>query len=130
MIYGLVLVVHVILCFLLIAIILVQGGRGGLGEALAGSASQSLFGGSANVFMTKVTAFAGGLFMATCLSLAALSTARGKSVIEQFPEALPGALPGIPGAGPMIPSPAPSSNATPAAPQPVAPPSDQKVPAN
>lgn len=116
MIYGVVLVVHVVLCFALIAIILVQGGRGGMGEALAGAATQSLFGGGANVFMTKVTALAGGLFMVTCLSLAMLSTARGKSVIEQFPQAIPGILPGIPSTEPEAGIPAPQEPAaTPAA---------------
>ena len=35
-VYGLVLVVHLLLCFVLIGVILLQGGRGGLSEALGG----------------------------------------------------------------------------------------------
>ncbi len=98
MIYGTVLVIHVIVALFLIGVILVQGGRGGLGEALGGAAAQSLFGGGANIVMTKVTAVAATMFMVTCLSLAALSTARGKSVIDQIPltaEGLPFGL-GLP----------------------------------
>lgn len=90
MIYGLVLIIHLLVCFLLIAIILVQGGRGGMADAFGGSGSQSLFGGGANTVMTKVTAAGGGIFMVTCLALAIASTARGRSVIEQVPTALPG----------------------------------------
>ena len=100
MIFGLVLTVHVILSLFLIAIILLQGGRGGLGEALGGAAAQSLFGGGANTVMTKITAVGAGLFMVTCLSLAILSTARGRSVIDQMPitsRELPLPLPQVPG---------------------------------
>lgn len=83
--YGLVLVVHVLVVLFLIGVILLQGGRGGMGEALGGAAAQSLFGGGANTVMTKVTSVVAGLFIVTCLSLAALSTARGRSVMEQLP---------------------------------------------
>ena len=96
MMYGLVLTVHVLLALFMIIIILLQGGRGGLGETLGGAAAQSLFGGSANIVMTKITAVCAGLFMVTCLSLAGLSTARGRSVIDRLPmtpDQLPAALP-------------------------------------
>ena len=116
MIYGLVLVIHVIVAFFLVGVILLQGGRGGLGEALGGAAAQSLFGGGANTVMTRITAVGAGLFMVTCLSLAALSTAHGRSVMDQLPmspEDLPAALPQLP----AEPSSAPSStNQAPAAP--------------
>ena len=82
--YALILILHVVVCFLLITVILVQGGRGGMAEALGGSGSQSLFGGGANVVMTKVTAVGAAIFMVTCVSLALLSTHRGRSVIEQM----------------------------------------------
>ncbi len=90
--YYFVLSVHVSVCIILIGIILVQGGRGGLGEALGGGGSQSLFGGGTNVLIAKVTAIGGGLFFVTCLTLAVLSTARGRSVIEKIPAVLPDAL--------------------------------------
>ena len=97
MLFGLVLVVHILVALFLIGVILLQGGRGGLGEALGGAAAQSLFGGGANVVMTKITAAVAALFMITCLSLAALSTAKGQSVIDRLPvspDELPIALPG------------------------------------
>ena len=91
--YGLVIVVHVLVSLVLIIIILVQGGRGGMAETLGGSAAQSLFGGGANVVMTRVTAIGAGLFMVTCLTLAVLSSQRGRSVIDQMPMTLPAGLP-------------------------------------
>ena len=96
MMYGLVLAVHILIALFLIAVILLQGGRGGLGEALGGAAAQSLFGGGANTVMTKITAVCAGMFMVTCLSLAALSSQRGQSVIDRLPATeaeIPSALP-------------------------------------
>jgi len=91
--YALVLLVHVIVCLFLIAVILVQGGRGGLSEAMGGAAAQSLFGGGVTTVLTRVTTVCAGLFVITCLSLAYLSTQRGRSVIEQIPMSAPGVLP-------------------------------------
>ena len=120
--FILVLSIHVLVALFLIAVILLQGGRGGLGEALGGAAAQSLFGGAANTVMTRLTTVCAALFMITCLSLAMLSTARGRSVIERLP-ALPTQLP-LPNApattrsapsAPMSPSTAPASSTMPAA---------------
>ena len=131
MIYGLVLVLHVLVALFLIGVILLQGGRGGLGEALGGAAAQSLFGGGANTVMTKLTAVVAGLFMATCVSLAILSSRQGQSVIDRLPASasdLPLPFP-TPGAAPTTqqgpaapitpgraPSEAPAMNPAPAAP--------------
>ena len=133
MLFGLVVLVHVLIALFLIGVILLQGGRGGLGEALGGAAAQSLFGGGANTVMTRLTSICAGLFMVTCLSLAGLSTARGRSVIDRLPmsvDELPGVLPGEAG-GPSAPIPTtagepearPSPAAPPQAPAPAAPPS-------
>ena len=106
MLFILVLVIHILVALFLIGVILLQGGRGGLGEALGGAAAQSLFGGGANVVMTKITAVVAGLFMVTCLSLAALSTAKGQSVIDRLPvspDQLPAAFPQAPGPLPATP---------------------------
>lgn len=121
MMYSLVIVVHVLVSLVLIIIILVQGGRGGMAETLGGSAAQSLFGGGANVVMTRVTAIGAGLFMVTCLTLAVLSSQRGRSVIDQVPMTLPGGLPSPANAGP---SPVSREEASPPRPsaEPVAPP--------
>lgn len=119
MIYGLVLVLHVLVALFLIGVVLLQGGRGGLGEALGGAAVQSLFGGGANTVMAKLTAVVAGIFMVTCLSLAALSTARGRSVIDQLPlvspEQLPAVLPNT-GAQSAVPDVTPSQPQQPPAP--------------
>lgn len=116
--FGVLLVVHILLSVFLIVIILLQGGRGGLGEALGGAAVQSLFGGGANLVMTKITAACAGLFMVTCLSLAALSTARGRSVIERLPAGLPETLPeSVAGVvATTAPSASPAQDAAPASP--------------
>ena len=91
--YGLVMAVHVLASLLLIGIILVQGGRGGLSDVMGGGAAQSLFGGGAATALTRITAICAAIFGITCLSLAYLSTIRGRSVIEQTPASLPAALP-------------------------------------
>ena len=126
--YALVLIVHVIVALFLVGVILLQGGRGGLGEAMGGAAAQSLFGGGANTVMSRITAVAAGMFMVTCLSLAALSTRRGRSIIEQMPatvDQLPATLPVGPepaapaSVQPPAPSaPAPAASAAPATPAP------------
>ena len=85
MVYNVILVVHVVIAIALVGTILIQGGRGGLGETLGGSGASSLFGGGANVVMTKITAVGALVFMMTCLTLAAISTSRGRSVIERIP---------------------------------------------
>ena len=121
--YGLILVIHVLVALFLIIVILLQGGRGGLGETLGGAAAQSLFGGGANTVMTKVTAICAALFMVTCLSLAVLSTsAKSRSVIDRMPTATPGALPTLP----QLPAPEeapqpPTPSSTPSAPSSTAP---------
>ncbi len=126
MLYALVLVIHVVVSCFLVIVILLQGGRGGLGEALGGSGTQSLFGGGANLVMTKITAVVGTLFMVTCLSLAALSTAQGRSVIDRLPasiDQLPFSLPQTGGLPPVEPQPGPEEAAPsqPSQPSPAAP---------
>jgi len=126
MAYGLILVIHIFVAFFLIVVILLQGGRGGLGETMGGAAAQSLFGGGANTVMTKLTAVIASLFMVTCLSLAILSTKQNTSVVDRLPASvnqLPMALP--PPAEPVAPQPAKPSPAAP-----VAPPASTAVPSS
>ena len=114
--YVPILILHVVVCLLLIAVILVQGGRGGMAETLGGSGSQSLFGGGANVVMSKVTATGAAVFMLTCVSLALLSTHRGRSVIERTRMA-----PMPSGAAGFLPPTEPVASEEPAAARPAAP---------
>lgn len=97
------LIIHLIVCFFLIFIVLVQSGKGAeLGAAFGGS-SQTMFGArGAATFFSKMTTVAAVVFMLTSLSLAVLSV-RGGSVVKKVPVATEQkAIPQIPeGAGPL-----------------------------
>jgi preprotein translocase subunit SecG len=74
---GLVLtIVHVIVCFALIMIVLLQTGKGAdMGAAFGAGSSQTLFGSSgASTFLTKATTGAAIVFMLTCLALAYMAS--------------------------------------------------------
>jgi preprotein translocase subunit SecG len=78
-----IIIVHVIVCFFLIFIVLIQSGKGAeLGAAFGGS-SQTLFGarGAATIF-SKLTTGAAIVFMLTSLLLAVV-TSKGGSVVRQ-----------------------------------------------
>ena len=82
MLYPLVLVVHIFVCFILVGVILLQAGRGGgLAEAFGGTA-QSLFGTRGAVYLTRATTTCAVIFMLTSLGLAFLSAQRGRSLME------------------------------------------------
>ena len=66
---------------------------GTMAVTMGGAAAQSLFGGGANIVMTKITAVFAALFMVTSLSLAFLSAQRGGSVMDKLPAAAESALP-------------------------------------
>ena len=78
-------IVHITACFLMVAVILLQSGKGAEIGAAFGGSSQTLFGGrGAATFMSKMTAGAAIVFFVTALSLAVLSKERyvSSSVIE------------------------------------------------
>jgi len=97
------LIIHLIVCFFLIFIVLVQSGKGAeLGAAFGGS-SQTMFGArGAATFFSKMTTIAAIVFMLTSLSLAVLSV-RGGSVVKKVPAATEQkGIPQIPqGTGPL-----------------------------
>ena len=75
---GLIIFIHVVICILLIAIILMQPGKGGgLTDSMA--SAESIFGAQTNVFIIKTTAILAGFFLVTCLGLAILSSQKNKS---------------------------------------------------
>ncbi len=83
MFYGVILVIHIIVCFILIAVILLQAGRGGgLAETFGGGAAQSMLGTRGTAFLTRATGLFAAIFMFTSLTLAILSVQRGKSLME------------------------------------------------
>jgi len=64
-------ILHIAVCFALVAIVLVQHGKGAdMGVALGGGGSQTVFGArGAGNFLTKITSAAAVLFMVTSLFL-------------------------------------------------------------
>ncbi len=84
-------ILHVIVCFVLIAVILLQAGRGqGLTGATFGSGNvQSLFGTKASVFLTKATSVSAIFFMVTCIALDLIEIHKSKSLLETSRSAAP-----------------------------------------
>ena len=81
MVYSIFIYLHVIVCIGLIAIVLVQAGRGGgLSETFSGA--EAIFGTKTNAMLTKATALFAIIFFITCLSLALISKQRSQSLIE------------------------------------------------
>jgi len=80
-----IMIIHLIVCFFLITIVLIQGGKGAeLGAAFGGS-SQTLFGArGAATFFSKLTTGAAIVFMLTSFSLS-MVTSKGSSVIKSVP---------------------------------------------
>lgn len=107
------LVIHIIVSFLLIFIVLVQGGKGAdMGAAFGGGSSQTVFGGrGAATFLNKMTTGVAVVFMLTSLLLA-ISAVKGKSVVRQSappPVSAPapaGQSAGVPEGGSLTPPPA------------------------
>ena len=84
MLYGLVIAIHVIASLVLIAVILLQAGRGGgLSETFGGGSTQTLFGTKTSVFLTRATAVSAVVYIMTCLTLAVMTSHRGKSLVMQ-----------------------------------------------
>ena len=80
MLAGFIIVVHVIICMLLATLILVQSGKGGgLTEQFAPAGE--MFGTQTSGFLIKGTTIFASLFLATCLSLALLSSKKEESLM-------------------------------------------------
>ncbi|MDO8730692.1 MAG: preprotein translocase subunit SecG [Candidatus Omnitrophota bacterium] len=84
MLYPLILTVHLIACFILIGVILLQAGRGGGLTDTGGGAAQSVLGTRGASFLTRATSACAVIFMLTSLSLAMLSAQRGRSLMENI----------------------------------------------
>ena len=81
MLYALILTVHIGVCFVLIAVILLQAGRGGGLTDIGGGAAQSILGTRGATILTRATSACAVIFMLTSLSLAVLSAQRGHSLM-------------------------------------------------
>lgn len=81
--------IHLVACIALIAIVLLQTGKGAEMGAAFGGASQTLFGGAGGgSFMSKITTGAAVVFMITSLLLSYMyrpGTSTGRSVMTEIP---------------------------------------------
>jgi preprotein translocase subunit SecG len=119
--YYFVLTLHVIACLFLIAVVLLQQGKGqDLASAFGGGGTQAAFGprGSATV-LSRATTILAGLFMVTSFSLSILKH-RESTILDRVPAPAASA------------SPSPAASALPAAPAsiPSAPPAGEGAPAS
>ena len=79
-------IIHLIVCLFLIAVVLLQSGKGAEMGAAFGGSSQTLFGSrGAASFLGKLTTVAAVVFMLTSLSLAIVASRSGSSVIQKAP---------------------------------------------
>ena len=112
-VYYLVATLHVIACLFLIAVVLLQQGKGqDLASAFGGGGSQAAFGprGSATV-LSRATTILAGLFMVTSLTLSVLRY-RESSILDTVKAPAASRSPaasGSPAAGATVPSAAPSA---------------------
>lgn len=84
----LVTILHTIMCIVLIAIVLLQTGKGASMGAAFGGATNTLFGGAGPAsFLNKITTIAAVVFMITSFTLAVLSSQGGTAskVLEAVP---------------------------------------------
>lgn len=82
--YIFLIIIHVIVCLILIATILLQAGRGGgLTEAFGGSeGAQSMLGTQAPALLKKATEVSAIAFLVTSLVLGMVTARRGRSLFE------------------------------------------------
>jgi len=79
-------IIHVIVCVFLIAVILLQAGRGqGLSTSSFSSGAQSLLGTKTTSFMKKLTSVCAITFLFTSLLLVVMSIKKNQSVFQDLP---------------------------------------------
>ncbi len=107
-------IVHIVTCFFLILLVLLQSGKGAEISTTLGGSSQTIFGtsGGAN-FLTRMTSGSAAVFMLTSIGLTVLSGQAGKSVFEGTPIATPSSAPSETLSGSPVPANQGSTSATP-----------------
>ncbi len=88
MIYGLIVTVHILVCFFIIIVVLLQSGKSGdISAAFGGQGSQTAFGprGAASA-LARATTWSAIAFMITSITLSVYSTRRGgpASVVDNL----------------------------------------------
>ena len=103
--YTLLIVIHVIACFGIIGVVLLQAGKGAdIGSAFGGAGSQAVFGSMGTpTVLGKITAVIAAVFTITSFSLALLGGERGASVVRE-PASAPTAAPTAPPTTPATPA--------------------------
>jgi preprotein translocase subunit SecG len=114
-------IVHVLMCFAIIAIVLLQAGKGAdIGSAFGGAGSQAVFGSMGTpTVLGKITAGVAIVFAITSFTLAMLGGERASSVVRDAPPV--SAPTGPAGTAPATPA-VPGTPAAPSAPAPATPP--------
>lgn len=105
--YYVAITLHVVACLFLIAVVLLQQGKGqDLASAFGGGGTQAAFGprGSANV-LSRATTILAGVFMVTSLGLSLLRPHQ-RSVLDQLPAATSAPVPAASGPAPAASAPA------------------------
>ncbi len=88
--YYIIILLHIIACFFLIGVVLLQQGKGqDLASAFGGGGTQTAFGprGSANI-LSRATTILAGVFMVTSLALSIIRP-REASVLDELPATAP-----------------------------------------
>ena len=113
-------IIHVLACFGIIGIVLLQSGKGAdIGSAFGGAGSQAVFGSMGTpTLLGKITTGIAIVFTITSFTLAILGGERGSSVVREAAPP-PASAPAPAGPGPAAPaSPTPAAPAEPATPTP------------
>lgn len=116
--FYLVVTIHVLVCLLIIAVVLLQAGKGAdIGSAFGGSGSQAVFGSMGTpTVLGKATGVVAALFMITSFGLSMMSHHRAQSIMPASGPAAP-ATPAAPSAPAVTPG-APAATPAPAPPAP------------
>jgi len=120
-------ILHVLACFAIIGIVLLQSGKGAdIGSAFGGAGSQAVFGSMGTpTLLGKITTGIAIVFTITSFTLALMGGERGSSVVREA--APPVSAPAPTGAAPAAPAaPAPAAPAAPTPDAPAAPPAQPR----
>jgi len=104
-------IIHIIASLIIIALVLLQAGKGAdIGSAFGGTGSQAVFGSmSTPTLLGKLTTVVAVVFMVTSFSLAMLAHQRASSIMPATaPATAPAAAPASPPAAGSSPAPAPA----------------------
>jgi preprotein translocase subunit SecG len=109
--FTLFVIIHVIASLIIIALVLLQAGKGAdIGSAFGGTGSQAVFGSmSTPTLLGKITTAVAVVFMVTSFSLAMLAHRRSSTIMPATaPATAPAATPAPPPAAGSSPAPAPA----------------------